>query len=1471
MGNFYSIKATIRLHFLWSIFFLMFYSQPASSVGALPFPQKIIQPDGSVITIRIHGDEWFNWLTTIDGYRIIKNKIGFFEYASQLKSGVITPSGIRASDPEQRDDDEKQFLSTITKNIGVTKDKILEKRQLRYNKQLKSSIMTTFFPSKGEPSLLLILANFQDTNPSYSTSDFNAFMNEEGYNNTGSFKDYYKEVSGGLLNVHTTVTEWVNVPGTHDYYGPEDKWKEFALHAIQAAADAGIDFSAFDNDGDGVVEGVAIIHQGPGQEVTGDTSDIWSHSFSFSSWGVPEAERTFNGVVVDQYTIQPELLGYTEKMNSIGVICHEFGHNLGLPDFYDVDEELNGQYTGTGDWDIMASGTYNGSPIGSSPAHHNPFSKAELGWIDVSIINQPATIQLAPIYSSKQALRINSPVEGEYLLLENRRRIGFDAFIPGSGLLVYHVDENLINQRRYANTINIDSHQGFYPIAANGTINDPSCPFPGTAQVTELTDYSTPSSQTWDGQSFNRSLTNISLTDSVISFDFMFIQDGTPLYFNASARNHQSIELMWTPSSENHPVLIAWSEDGLFGNPIDGQEYNIGETIDGGGTVLFYGSSDTSYVHFGLSSSTHYYYAAWSNKGTSYSQSLKDSSVTDPPPITSLPWSDGFEYGLTEWVQEFISGEIAWSNKQLYVNEIIVDPWSGENYASFFSNSYIPQTTRLVSPTLELESNKTYFLRFRHLMPVWEGDQDELKVLIKKESETQWEEIAYFNNHTPEWTERRLEIPYSEPLKIAFEGTSNYGHGIGIDSVEVFLASDCNIIPNISTSNVAADNITKSSMHLTWSRGNGDAVLILARKGAAITEIPQNGVAYTANSEFGEGDALPNDTYVIYNGTETSMTLTGLEHTSDYYLSFFEYYTPFYCYEITGSSTTFSTQANIYEITVTVIDSDGNPLENALIEYGEDTLYTNVNGEATLKAIHNEYQYERFNVTKDGYIAVSRRFIPNQPQTITATLRNFVPLPPTHLSATKNNRTISLEWSPVINENFERYITYSKEISGWQFLDKDGADTYGIRTITWPGENDPMAFMVFDVYSDEVCQMDYDITAWSGSKVLIAFSAQEVQSNDWLISPPTLIQEGDYFSLMARTLDAGDWGREVINIKVRPEGETEWTTLLENEEVPESWTHYQLPLGSDFNGQNIEVAVQSIGYNTFALLIDDIKIGPPTETPELKQLTSLNLSSKSTTPPRDSGNYYSYKSPKKENRTIGYQTPSLYNGNVEYIIYRNETETGRTYGFTQNSFIDVVPECREYEYQVRAYYPDVKMESEPTASIWIEPCLSVLFIVKDSENNPIENAEITFNNESKSTDSNGEASFSMVGSDSLLAYTISATDFQEFQNQLLINSDTLVEVVLDSLSTNIEEPSLSSVSFSPNPVTNKATLSNLPDQPCTLFFYDITGKPVKTMQINSGPAVTINLSTFKPGIYLLLIRANNNETHRIKVVKQSNL
>ena len=605
---------------------------PVYSIGANPEPIVIHQKDGTQITVKQKGDEWHHFSETTDGYRLIKNDNRIFEYATISRKGDIIPSGIKANDPNERLKSEKEFVKSLP---ALSSFKKSEKQPLlKAPQQLfkNNSVVSRMEQVKGSFKLLVILANFNNTETSYTQVDFDEMLNEQNYNSQGSFRDFYLENSNGKFEVNSTVTAWVVLPHNHDYYGPEEKWGEFAYDAVKAAYESGIDFSEYDNDGDGILDGIAIFHQGHGQESTADENDIWSHSWGLSA-GYLKSQRTFGGVEVDGYFTQPELNSNGARLASIGVVCHEFGHILGALDFYDTDYEENGEYDGTGDWDLMASGAYNGTKIsGDCPAHHNPYTKNIFGWINVDLLSQPGEIEVAPIQNSLKAYRINTQTENEYFLLENRSLQGFDSELPGEGMLIYHVDEDYIKAHELTNDVNAYEHQGMYLKVASGKLNSQSCPFPGSSGITEFDDTTNPSSLSWNEEPTQKSITDIQKIDSLVMFSFMEFQRGIPQRFSADIENDTTVLLSWQRSKEDYPVVIVYSEENIFGDPIDGLVYNTGDIFPGGGKVIYYGDELNSIENQVTSSDLLHFYRIWSNKGDEYSLYL-EASITHPDKV----------------------------------------------------------------------------------------------------------------------------------------------------------------------------------------------------------------------------------------------------------------------------------------------------------------------------------------------------------------------------------------------------------------------------------------------------------------------------------------------------------------------------------------------------------------------------------------------------------------------------------------------------------------------------------------------------------------------------------------------------------------------------------------------------------------------------------------------------------------------
>ncbi len=664
-----------------SAFLGLLYLLPykACATTASPAPVVYIQPDGTTLTIMLKGDEFIHWATTPDGFTILSDTLGYYEYASVDTDGKLGFSGIRVHDAMNRTTVEKRFLRKIKHGLFFSDLQVKEMKQWQQSGYQRSSSMSLSngFPKTGTRKLLQILANFSNTTSTYSTGDFNAMMNTPGYNGTGSFRDYFLEVSYGQLTVNTTVTIWVNVPQTHDYYGPRDKWREFAYDAVVAAhTQTTVNFSDFDNNNDGIVDGVAIIHQGRGQEESANLNDIWAHKWDLSSAGYTISQCTFNGVRVDEYMTSPELFGPVSITN-VGVVCHEFGHILGSPDFYDTDFAYAGLYDGTGKWDLMGDGNWNGTVgnYGNLPAHMNAWIKSYFHWTNPILITTQQTQILRNAQQYPDVIRYNGPVPIRYFLCENRQQTGFDTGLPGHGMIIYAIDSNNLCYRFNTNTINHDDIQAVCPMSAisttaNGVMLSPSnintdgCPWPGSGLKTTFSDVTIPSSLYYL-RNTAKPLLNIdenTLTKE-ISFCFLSCSPEGLGGFSATPNGTDKIDLTWINNIANDPVLLAYSYYPFIETPVPGISYSSGDILSYYSHVIFNGSG-TSFQHTGLNANTTYYYSAWSVlPGNNYSYTLIATAIinTTLPPCPGLP-------SMT--VNHYVTGGVAPEDKTVLYSTV---------------------------------------------------------------------------------------------------------------------------------------------------------------------------------------------------------------------------------------------------------------------------------------------------------------------------------------------------------------------------------------------------------------------------------------------------------------------------------------------------------------------------------------------------------------------------------------------------------------------------------------------------------------------------------------------------------------------------------------------------------------------------------------------------------------------------------
>lgn len=493
--------------------------QTTFAIPAYPKPLKVKQADGSWLTIQMRGDEHGHYVLTSDGIPLVFNaRQENYEYAD-WKDGKVQASGIKAVEASERTAKVKAFVESLDKSAILESFKRARLQQLqqtlssRRNASLKAGSnpqkeKLNNFPTIGEVHSLVILVQFADTKFSTVGSDahqfFNNMLNEPGftYSNgaNGSARDFYLNSSNGRFQPQFDVIGPVTLPEKYSYYGANQgssvdnpaRLEQFVREAC-TLADPLVDFSQYDHNQDGYIDNIYFFYAGKGEADSGDGNAIWPHSAYYSDMakdaGLSETSLKLDGIEVGNYTCSNEINGtlITPQPAGIGTFVHEFGHVLGLADHYDVNYGMT--TFAPGSFDTMAQASYNNN--GNTPAAFSAYERACLGWLDLTVLkNGVDSLNVLPdLNDSNKAYVV--PVGGtndeEYFIMENRQKKGWDAFIPGHGMLLWHIDYDAKAWEK--NELNITgTHQRVDIVEADNKLTDNTRagdPFPGTSNVTQ--------------------------------------------------------------------------------------------------------------------------------------------------------------------------------------------------------------------------------------------------------------------------------------------------------------------------------------------------------------------------------------------------------------------------------------------------------------------------------------------------------------------------------------------------------------------------------------------------------------------------------------------------------------------------------------------------------------------------------------------------------------------------------------------------------------------------------------------------------------------------------------------------------------------------------------------------------------------------------------------------------------------------
>jgi M6 family metalloprotease-like protein len=436
-------------------------------------------------------------------------------------------------------------------------------------------------PVTGTFNFPLILGLYSDS-PPVSPAFFRDAVQAEFFDGpqanpqaTGTIPEFYDETSLGRVTLTGTTFPWMatglsrfEVTAGVSGLGAGSKVGEYIVRTLQALDDGTVDWGHFDNDGpdgipnsgddDGFVDVLAVMHPTPGGECSSSErpNRIWSHRWNLywnaryygTAWEqsvqqsiianvgyvtqTPSASPEEPFIKILDYTIQPVQACNGSDINYIGVFAHELGHGFGLPDLYVTSGSQD--HEGIGNWGLMGTGSW-GCDGGTawSPCHMSPWSREVLGWANITTLNPGmdlGTLRLEPAATTGEMFRIDSgDGSEEYLLLENRQRLGFDEYLFEPGLLIWHIDPVTIGNS--PGGINNDPDRmgvwlrqgdGLNELAMpNGGRGDDGDPFPGSSGNTEFHAGTTPSSWAHDGGAMGVTIRNIRQEGQDMVFDAM--------------------------------------------------------------------------------------------------------------------------------------------------------------------------------------------------------------------------------------------------------------------------------------------------------------------------------------------------------------------------------------------------------------------------------------------------------------------------------------------------------------------------------------------------------------------------------------------------------------------------------------------------------------------------------------------------------------------------------------------------------------------------------------------------------------------------------------------------------------------------------------------------------------------------------------------------------------------------------------
>lgn len=507
----------------------------------------LTQPDGQTLPAVINGDEFSRSIRDLQGHALIQDSEGTWCYAAFAPDGTKFSSGYRAGK------EAPAYILSASMASPLLHIRPKDRRLLRDGHQ--DFIKPALAPgTKQKKHCMILLVDFKDKKMTYTRADFERMVRQKGYSLNGaqgSVNDYFNDQFQGDIEFTYEISDIITLDNDCAwYFGNKDDSDQRPDHAVaeacRKASAAGVNFSGCDDDGDGEVDNVFLFVAGKDEADGGGEDCVWSHMhyLEFSD-DAGIANLVIDGKRINNYAISTEYRQNSDRtftFASIGTFCHEYSHALGLRDLYDTDYAGSGGY-GNGLWyttGLMDGGNMNND--GNTPPHYNAVDY-HISGIGQAEELKVGTYTLEPISRGRRFLKMETGTPGEFYLIECRDNKGWDAYIGGKGLLIYHIDRSkspagrsdryemamTAEQRWYYNEVNsrpshecaqlIPATPGISAYTADGylTGNTSQIFYPSKTNDA-FTSLSTPAFVFWNGTESPLAITDISMEGDNVTF-----------------------------------------------------------------------------------------------------------------------------------------------------------------------------------------------------------------------------------------------------------------------------------------------------------------------------------------------------------------------------------------------------------------------------------------------------------------------------------------------------------------------------------------------------------------------------------------------------------------------------------------------------------------------------------------------------------------------------------------------------------------------------------------------------------------------------------------------------------------------------------------------------------------------------------------------------------------------------------------